>query len=93
MAFPLASVLAAAPGLISAAADIIQVIRKRRPGPAQPTAEKLDELTKLLEQQAVIIEELAKNNRNLVLAVRNNRILSSLALGFGLLAVVLAWVV
>lgn len=88
MAFPLAAVLAAAPGIISAAADIIGAIRRKKqettPEPAGP--ERIDELAALIEQQAVIIEQLAENNRNLALAVRNNRILASASIGTALLA-------
>ena len=96
MALPLATVLNTAPGLISAAADLIGLIRKNRqqqpPEPPQPDTARLDELSSLLEQQAKMLEELALNNRNLVLAVRNNRIialvaslLAAAALGFAVL--------
>ena len=82
MAFPLGAVLAAAPGVLSAAADIIRVIRekKSRPTQTQPDSEKLDELAALIERQAQVIEELALNNSNLALAVRNNRILSTISI-------------
>jgi len=89
MAFPLGTVLSAAPGLISAAADIIRAIKQKKQAPPQPPppdTQKIDELASLVEKQAVIIEELALNNRNLVLAVRNNRILSVLSLAIGLAA-------
>lgn len=88
MAFPLGTVLSATPGLISAAADIIKVIRDRKQAPGAET-EKLAELESLVEKQAVLIEELAVNNRNLVLAVRNNRVLSMISLAVGLLACLL----
>lgn len=92
MAFPLAAVLTAAPGIISAAADIIGAIRRRKQAasPAQADSERVDELAALIEQQALVIEELALNNRNLVLAVRNNRILSALSMGIAVLALGLA---
>jgi len=94
MAFPLATVLTAAPGIISAAADIIGAIRHRKQTPAKPKPhsdpERVDELAALIERQAMVIEELALNNRNLVLAVRNNRILSTISTGIGLLALGLA---
>lgn len=92
MAFPLATVLSAAPGIISAAADIIKLIRNRKPEPTQQplSAERVEELVSLLERQALVIEELARNNGNLALAVRNNRILSAIALGLAALGVGLA---
>ena len=94
MAFPLATVLAAAPGIISAATDIIRVIKQRKqeapPAQAAPDAEALEALVALLEKQAVVIEELAVNNQQLTLAVRNNRIISILALLLALLAAGLA---
>jgi hypothetical protein len=89
MAIPLGTVLSATPGIISAAADIIRAIRERKLAP-QAEAEKLGELESLIEKQALIIEELAINNQNLVLAVRNNRILSGIAVAVGLIACGLA---
>lgn len=85
MAFPLATVLAAAPGVISAAADIIRAIRKKKEAGELPESEtaikdKITELESLLERQASVIEELALSNRNLALAVRNNRVISALSL-------------
>ena len=80
MAFPLATVLAAAPGLISAATDIIRLIKQKKSSEPLPDKARLDELITLLEQQAQVIEELAVNNRNMAIAVRNNRILSLSAL-------------
>ena len=85
MAFPLATVLAAAPGVISAAADIIRVIRKKKEAgevPENETAikDKITEFESLLERQALVIEELALSNRNLALEVRNNRVISALSL-------------
>lgn len=90
MAIPLTAVLAAAPGIISAAADIIKVIRDRK---QKPLAEdgKLDELESLIEQQALLIEELAISNRNMAMAVRNNRMLSMIALGLAIVTFVLAF--
>ena len=90
MPFPLAAVLAAAPSVISAAADIIRVIRETNEPVVPPDSQKLDELTDLLERQAKVIEELALNNSNLALAVRNNRILSAVSIAFGFTAVVLS---
>jgi hypothetical protein len=89
MAFPLGAVLAATPGIITAAADILKVIRDRKQGP-QAEAEKLGELESVVEKQALLIEELAVNNRNLVLAVRNNRLLSMISIAVGLFACFLA---
>lgn len=81
MVFPLATVLTTAPGLISAAAEIIRAIRDRKnqSQQPQPDMERLNDMATLIEQQALVIEELAINNRNMALAVRNNRILSSVA--------------
>lgn len=90
MGFPLTSVLRAAPGLLSAATDIIGMIRKNKQNSAQVDAAKFDELNSLIEQQAQFIEELALNNRNLVLAVRNNRIVATAALVIAFCAVVVA---
>lgn len=90
MAFPLATVLNAAPGLISAAADIIGMIRKNKQHTPQADTAKLDELASVLEQQARVLEELALNNRNLVLAVRNNRIVAVIAIIIALCAVGIA---
>jgi hypothetical protein len=92
MPFPLAAVLAAAPSVISAAADIIRVIRDKKTNEpaAQPESEKLDEMADLIERQAQVIEELALNNSNLALAVRNNRILSLISLVIGVGAVILS---
>lgn len=93
MAFPLTTVLKTAPGLISAAADIIGMIRKNKQQAPQADMAKLDELSSLIEQQAKVLEELAINNRNLVLAVRNNRLVAMVAvvLALGAVAVTLIW--
>ncbi|WP_455208387.1 hypothetical protein [Kaarinaea lacus] len=90
MAFPLAAVLAAAPGVISAAADIIRVIKEKKTNNTQPESARLDEMASLIERQAQVIEELALNNSNLALAVRNNRIMSAVSIAIGVTAVVLS---
>ena len=92
MAFPLGAVLAAAPSVISAAADIIRVIKEKKTveAEAQPESEKLNEMASLIERQAQVIEELAVNNSNLALAVRNNRILSAISLLIGVTAIILS---
>jgi len=90
MAFPLATVLSAAPGIISAATDIIKIIRDRKKQVSVPEPEKLNELESLIEKQALLIEELAVNNRNLVMAVRNNRIVSAVSMLIAITACVLA---
>ena len=92
MAFPLGAVLSAAPSVISAAADIIRVIKEKKTNEAevQPESEKLNEMANLIERQAQVIEELAVNNSNLALAVRNNRILSAVSLLIALIALVLS---
>lgn len=91
MAFPLGTVLAAAPGIISAASDIIKLVRNRnRPDETQAVQDtRVDELASLIEKQAVLIEEMARNNQELALAVRNNRILTFVSLSVALLAVLL----
>ena len=81
MAFPLGAVLAAAPGIISAAADIIRVIRERNNDngesvDAEQQSVKLEQLSELVERQAQLIEELAVSNSKLAMEVRNNRIFS-----------------
>lgn len=88
MAFPLFGVLTAAPGIISAATDLMRLVRERKSGATTPaaeptaerTAQRLAELESLLEKQAELIEELAVSQRDLALAVRNNRILGAIAL-------------
>ena len=97
MALPLATVLSAAPGLISAAADMLNLVRKYRQQSEQtPDTDvdhrdhRIEELNALIEQQALVIEELAKNNQQLTLAVRNNRRLAAVALGVGAVALLLA---
>ena len=101
MPFPLAAVLTAAPGIISAAADLIRMIReKKTPAATEPdepvvdsakhNAEKINELENLIERQAQLIEELALNNSNLALAVKNNRVLSAISIAIGIGAVVLS---
>lgn len=90
MAFPLVTVLTAAPGLISAATDIIRAIKDKKNNPTMPESEKLSEIGQLIEKQAQVIEDLALNNRNLALAVRNNRIISFISILIGLMACVLA---
>ena len=95
MAFPLATVLTAAPGVISAAADIIRTIRKKKDAGETPESEiaiidKITELEGLIERQALVIEELALSNRNLALAVRNNRVISAISLVIAIVASCLA---
>jgi hypothetical protein len=90
MAFPLASVLNTAPGLISAAKDIIGMIRKNKQQTVPADESRLDELAALIEQQAQVIEELALNNRDLVLAVRNNRIVAVVAVVIAVCAMAMA---
>ena len=90
MAFPLVTVLTAAPGLISAATDIIRAIKDKKNNPTMPDSEKLSEIGQLIEKQAQVIEDLALNNRNLALAVRNNRIISFISILIGVIACALA---
>lgn len=91
MPFPLATVLTAAPGIISAAADVIRIIKERKKNTESPPEEdKTQELIELIEQQAIVIEELAVNNRNMALAVRNNRFLSAIAIVIAIIALAVA---
>lgn len=90
MAFPLVTVLTAAPGIISAATDIIRAIKDKKNNPTMPDSEKLSEIGQLIEKQAQVIEDLALNNRNLALAVRNNRVISFISILIGVMACVLA---
>ena len=92
MAFPLTTVLSAAPSVISAAADIIRVIREKKTKEpvVEPDSQRLDEITDLIERQARVIEELALNNSNLALAVRNNRILSVVSISVGVCALIVS---
>jgi hypothetical protein len=90
MAFPLGAVLAAAPGIITAATDIIKVIRDRKTQAPEAEGDKLAQLESLIEQQAIVIEELAINNRTMAMAVRNNRVISAISLGIAITACVLA---
>ena len=91
MPFPLATVLTAAPGLISAAADVIRIIKERKKNTELPPEEdKTQELVELIEQQAIVIEELAVNNRNMALAVRNNRFLSAISTVIAIIALAVA---
>ena len=91
MPFPLATVLTAAPGLISAAADIIRIIKTRKKNAeATPEEDKTQELVELIEQQAIVIKELAVNNRNMALAVRNNRYLSAISTVIAIIAIIVA---
>ncbi|MFW2371760.1 MAG: hypothetical protein ACN4GM_01465 [Gammaproteobacteria bacterium] len=93
MSFPLASVLTAAPGLIAAAADIIRAIKDRKHIEIQADTDKLEQMAELIERQALVIEELAVNNKNLVQEVRKNRIFSIISLAVGTVALVLVvWV-
>ena len=90
MAFPLVTVLTAAPGIISAAAEIMRVIKDKKTSPVLSEAENQARLNELIEKQALVIEELAVNNGNLALAVRNNRIISFISIAIAVVACVLA---
>ncbi len=93
MALPLTTVLKTAPGLISAATDIINMIRKNRQQVSETDMAnmvKLEELSHLIEEQAKVLEELALNNRNLVLAVRNNRLIAVSAIVCAIAAVLIS---
>lgn len=90
MAFPLQIVLKAAPSIISAATGIIQAIRGRKSDGKTPLSEKVEHIESLMEEQAKVLEDLAVNNKNLVMAVRNNRIIALVSLLIGITACVLA---
>lgn len=94
MPFPLGAVLSAAPGVLSAATDIIKLIRQSKDKTAESESgsepERIEQLTSLVERQAMVIEELAQNNRDLALAVRNNRYLVLASILVALAAVAVA---
>jgi hypothetical protein len=90
MAFPLMAVLTAAPGVIASVSEIVKAVRTlRKRGDSGLNEKTVKELEALLEQQAVALSALAESNRNLALAVRNNRIVAAIALlvAIGALAV------
>ena len=93
MAFPLGTVLAAAPGIISAAADIIKLVRNRKTGDTEEQTQdtRLDDMMLLIEKQAVLIEEMARQNKQLALAVQNNRMLAMVATAAGVIACLLVF--
>lgn len=88
MSFPLLTVLSAAPGILSAAADLVRMVRKRQAGKAGDAPADLDkqvaELKAIVAEQSALIEQLAKSNQDMAIAVRNGRILSVAALLAGL---------
>jgi hypothetical protein len=88
MSFPLLTVLSAAPGILSAAADLVRMARSRqssRTGGAPADLEKqVAELKSIVAEQSALIEKLAKSNQDMAIAVRNGRILSVAALLAGL---------
>lgn len=80
MAIPLMAVLTAAPGLISTVAEIVRATRSMRSGGTGLNEKTIQQLEELLEQQAVVLSEMAESNRNLALAVRTNRIIAGVSL-------------
>jgi len=91
MAFPLSTVLKTAPGLISAATDLIGLIRRNKGSAKSAEMVQVEALSALVEQQAQLIEELAVNNRYLVLAVRNNRIIALASLALAILSLIIGF--
>lgn len=90
MAIPLFAVLAAAPGVISTVAEIVKAVRSLRKSRGGLNEKTIKEIEGLLEQQAVAMSELAESNRNLALAVRNNRIMAAVSLLIAIGALVVA---
>lgn len=90
MPFPFLTVLAAAPGILSGAADLVRLIRpaKERGKAAGDLEKQVSELREIVAQQSVLIQELAESNQNMALAMRNGRILSVVALLAGLAGIV-----
>lgn len=88
MAIPLVAVLKATPGVVSTVADIISAVRFLRTSGGGPTEKTIKDIEELLEKQAVVMSEIAESNRNLALAVRNNRLIAgaSLLVALGALA-------
>ena len=85
MPFPFLTVLAAAPGILSGAADLVRLIRSKGKGETAGDLEKqVTELREIVARQSVLIEELAQSNQNMALAMRNGRILALVALLAGL---------
>ncbi|MCA9501019.1 MAG: hypothetical protein KC588_17625 [Nitrospira sp.] len=91
MAFPLTAVLKSAPEIIFASKELYETIRKywARDGKT-PLSEKVENIGSLMEEQAKVIDDLAINNKNLVLAIRNTRIISLISLLIGITACILA---
>lgn len=88
MAFPLLTVLTAAPGILSAATNLVRMVRNRQAGKTGDVPGDLEkqvsELKTIVAEQSVLIEKLAKNNQDMAIAVRNGRILAVAALLAGL---------
>lgn len=84
MAFPLLTVLGAAPGILSAAADLVRLVRNRQAGGSGVVPQDLEkqvvELKAIVAEQSALIEQLARSNQDMAIAVRNGRILSVVAL-------------
>ena len=66
MAFPLVTVLKAAPGILFAAKEIFEAvqdaIQKWKDDSKTPLSEKVEHIGSLMEEQAKVIEDLAVNN-------------------------------
>jgi hypothetical protein len=90
MAIPLVAVLKATPGVIATVANIISSIRFLKTSGSGLNEKTIKEIESLLERQALALSELAESNRNLALAVRNNRIIAALSLLVAIGALVFA---
>jgi CHASE3 domain sensor protein len=90
MTIPLVAVLTAAPGVIASVTEIVKAIRSLRKSGSGLNEKTIKDIEELLEKQAVALSELAESNRNLALAVRNNRILAGVALVVAIGALVTA---
>lgn len=95
MAFPLLTVLTAAPGIISAAADLVRTVRARQArgttGTAVDLEQQVAELRTIVAEQSALIEKLAQSHQDLAMAARNGRILSAIALVAGLAGIAAAF--
>lgn len=97
MSFPLLTVLSAAPGILSAAANLVRMVRNRQSGRVADAPGDLErqvsELKVIVAEQSALIEQLAKSNQDMAIAVRNGRILSVAALlaGLGGIAAAMAY--
>ena len=88
MVFPLGTVLAAAPGIIAGAAEMLKMVKSLKSGDSGSNARTIKEIEDLLEKQTIAIHDMAESNRNLALAVRTNRIIAGVSLPIAVVTLV-----